>query len=175
MQSKWDFIIDSGTIPPPGSKPIHEPWGEVMPPICSRESRVPSEPLMEEGLEAHPGEVGALKACTFSGFLPQDSFSGHSEKHLIHNCLETWAIFFFPDSHFTSSEEVTFPYPANQMSGEGRDLRTKQMAEKAGGWCEPRAAGRLRIYGSFYLLYKWILQEKTKLSFFFSFFFIFIF
>ena len=60
-----------------------------MPPICSWESRVPSGPLKEEELEAHPGEMGALKACTFSGFLPQDSFSGHSEKHLIHNCLET--------------------------------------------------------------------------------------
>ena len=139
-----------------------------MHPICSRESRVPSEPLKEEGLQAHPGEMGALKACTFSGFLPQDSFSGHSEKHLIHNCLETWAIF-FPDSHFTSSEEVTFPYPANQMSGGGRDLRTKQMAEKAGDWCKPRAAGRLRIYDGFYLLYKWTLQEKTKPSFFFFF------
>lgn len=53
---------------------------------------------------------------------------------------------FFPDSNFTSSGEVVFPYPEYQMSGEGRNPRTKHMAEKkhvAGG--SPRLQATLDV------------------------------
>lgn len=106
--------------------------------------------------------MDGLKACTSLGFLPRDNCSGHSEKQLIHSCLETWFFFFLTDSNCTSSGKAVFPYPEYQMSVEGRNPRTKHMAEKAGGGREMKPAGRLWIWNGFYYSIKMDSAEARE-------------
>lgn len=118
-----------------------------------------------EGRKASSSPWGNVWAKNVHLLLfPSNSCSGYLEKHLIHRCLETWAIF-FPDNNFTHSGKA-FPPILNARCQEKEEIPEQSIWQRTSRW--PKAAGLLDVK-RILLLYKCRTTDfqKQTVSFYF--------
>lgn len=122
---------------------------------------MPSKPLKEKVLQDHPGEMEGLKARTFLGFLPQDSCLLGTLRKTSHSQLPGNL------SHF--SLEVISLVQGKWLSlilkttcQEKEEIPEQSIWQKKQEADGSQSCEAILDLKWFLLLYKWILQEKTK-------------